>query len=891
MATNFDPSIYNIQEMVSNIAKMYVPNENDDTLALGLFGYISDIASLQIQNDIILNSELGNEIWPSRAKYEKNVIAHSIIQNITDINAKPAIIQVLIGFEEEKISGLFVKDIFIIDKEYIFRIGNFDFHLEYDLKLQRSLIVNQKYVYTATYDIDQTRKNNISSIINPYTATPYIQLDNGKRVVYIPCQLMQVTHTTEHRKIITSSSVDNRTFEFNFVDQLADFEVAVTERGETTHLTPVFDGAPIENSITKFCYYTYIDSQTIRVRFDSLSYLPTLNADIDVLVKTTKGSAGNFDYDNSKVISLVITSDRFNYKNLHANMIIMNNSYGGEDRKTVEELRRLLPKEALSRGSITTTQDLNNFFNTMILDSNKLRIEIMKKVSNDFQKRSYYAYLLMKDEYDNVIPTNTINIEVPKSLYNGDYGYATHDNRKYVLKPGCHIVYENNIGRIYKKDDPRLEELLKNDTENFIYTLPFMLVITADPLYASYYLPIMNYPVYFTFDHVNENSPVQFISTSATWTRKFLTDMDTYFLDMELSQNLNEQSPVVEYDEEGNIVSSRLKVVMVMYNEDKSDAYRYAYGDIVEENGKKIHVQMNFKTTDQINDDNKIRIENVYIPGMDVSDYGYFTEHVNVDLYVLYKYENGEERGWSTLSGIVPDESLKGWTVTNKYVINGGLNFFYNYSQVMSSIVSGTYIDNDYDGESGFLIKSVPVIRHSYMNNKELSVNENEHNIQELINQFNYEKAYIDSATELLENNFLIDFKLFNSYGKSRLYSLDKAGNKLVDRVNLTLKFEVRLLKTSDNNTKNYILRDIKQMIEDLNDLSSLHIPNLITKITNTYRNSIEYIEFKGFNTYDNGPGIQHLYKQEDDDITAVPEFLCVNTLSDMSPDIVIDLV
>ena len=124
MATNFDPSIYNIHQTVNDIAKMYIPDETEDTLALGLFGYINDIASLQIQNDIILNSELGNELWPSRAKYEKNVIAHSIIQNITDINAKPAIIQVYLGFEEEKLENLFINDIFTIDKDFAFRIFN-----------------------------------------------------------------------------------------------------------------------------------------------------------------------------------------------------------------------------------------------------------------------------------------------------------------------------------------------------------------------------------------------------------------------------------------------------------------------------------------------------------------------------------------------------------------------------------------------------------------------------------------------------------------------------------------------------------------------------------------------------------------------------------------------
>lgn len=872
MATNLDPSIYNIQQTVNDVIKHYIPDETEDTLALGTFGYLGDISSLQIQNDIILNSELGNELWPSRAKYEKNIIAHSIIQNIVDINAKPAIILAYLGFEEEKLDQVFINDVFTIDKEYAFKIGRFDFHLEYDLRLERTLISNKQYLYSARYDI--SRKNELSKITNPYTSTPYIQVDQGKRMVYIPCQLMQVTHTTEYRKVISSSSIDNKTFEFTFEDQLAGFEVAVTERGVTTYLTPVFDGAEIENGIENYCYYTYIDAKTIRVRFDSLSYLPTLNADIEVYIKTTKGAEGNFEYD--EVLYVLLTSDRFNYKNFATTLITGKSSTGGEDRKSIEELRRLLPKEALARGSITTLQDLRNYFNTMILDSEKTRILVMKKINNDFEKRAYYAYLVLKDEYDNVIPTNTIDIEISKSLFD------THDNRKYVLKPGCYIVYENGIGHIYKSENQALQKLMQDDTNNLIYTVPFMLVVTADPLYVSYYLSIMNYLIYLSFDYINQQSQIQFISTYISWTRKFLTDSDTYFLDMELKQNVSDGLDLIEYDEDGNIIKSRLKVAMVLYNDDTVDPYRYAIGEVVGKNDetKKYHVQFKFKTTDQINDDNKIRIEDVYIPTTSSKDYGYFTNHVSVKLYVLYESKDKTEYGRYDLDSVIPSDSLSGWTVTNMYTINGGINFYYNYSQIMSSTVKDTTILNEAGDELGFKIQSIPVIKHSYMND--------EHNIQALINQFNYEKAYIDNAIQLLENNFLIDFKLFNTYGKSTMYSIDKNGKELVDRVHLTLNFEVKLLKTSDNNTKDYILQDIKKMIEDLNDMESLHIPNLITTITNTYRNSIEYIEFLGFNDY--GPGVQHLYKQEKEDIYSVPEFLTVNVV-DMVPDINIRLV
>ena len=78
------------------------------------------------------------------------------------------------------------------------------------------------------------------------------------------------------------------------------------------------------------------------------------------------------------------------------------------DAKSTDELRKLIPKEALSRGSITNTTTLINYFN-MINQSNNNRIEIQTKVDNQFD-RAYFAYLVLKDKYNNVIPTNTINI-------------------------------------------------------------------------------------------------------------------------------------------------------------------------------------------------------------------------------------------------------------------------------------------------------------------------------------------------------------------------------------------------------------------------------------------------------------------------------------------------
>lgn len=872
MANNIiDPSIYNITDMVHDVSKTYIPNKTEDTLSVGIFGYLIDMMSQQIQNDIIINSELGNELWPSRAKYEKNVIAHAIIQNINDINASPAILPIYLGLDQDEIFDLFIADVFTITKEMIFNIGDFEFHLEYDLMLIRTVIANNEYAYSAQYKID--RKNELSKITNPYTATPYVQIDQRRNMIYIPCQLMQVTHKIETKKVISSSSIDNKTFEFTFFDQLAGFEVCVNENGKETYLTPMFEGMGIENNIKDYCYYTYIDEQTIRVRFDSISYLPKLNDEITVYIYTTKGSEGNFDYDD--IVYAKLTSDRFKYKNVYSIIRPAKRSTGGEDRKTVEELKRLLPKEALARGSITNMQDLKNYFNMMILDAEKTRIEIMKKVDNQFE-RSYFAYLVLKDVYDNVVPTNTIDIEIRRSQF------TTRDNRKYVLKPSSYIVLENGIGHIYDKNDEKLIEMLKDDTHNYIYTIPFSLVVTDDPLYVSYYLSIMDYPAQLTFSYINHQATRQFIATYVEWCRKYLSEPNIYKLSIMLSPNISMLGDAAG-DSSTNI-GNKIRTILVLYNEDSTEPYRYCEGEFIDINMKTGRYIFNFnlETTDKLNDDNKIHIKNVSIPGTLATDYGYFTSHVEARIYVLYQFEAStevyNEYGRYDLDSIVPvdgEGGTYGWSVTNMYTINGGLEFFYNYSQIMSSHVTDNVMETEYDEEYGFEVRSVPVIKHSYLNTED--------NVQALVQQFNYEKAYIDKAIYLLENNFLIDFKLFNTYGSSTIFTIDKNGEIPVDRIHLTMNFEVRLLKTSDNQTKNYILHDIKQYVENLNDMSSLHIPNLITQITNDYRNSIEYFEFLGFNEY--GPGYQHLYKQDKDDVTITPEFLCIN-VSDMTPDI-----
>ena len=60
-------------------------------------------------------------------------------------------------------------------------------------------------------------------------------------------------------------------------------------------------------------------------------------------------------------------------------------------------------------------------------------------------------------------------------------------------------------------------------------------------------------------------------------------------------------------------------------------------------------------------------------------------------------------------------------------------------------------------------------------------------------------------------------------------------------------------------------------------DTGDLHIPNLVTEVTNNFSDAINFIEFIGFNGFDES--VQHIIEQDVEDPTTVPEFLNVRNM------------
>jgi hypothetical protein len=154
-------------------------------------------------------------------------------------------------------------------------------------------------------------------------------------------------------------------------------------------------------------------------------------------------------------------------------------------------------------------------------------------------------------------------------------------------------------------------------------------------------------------------------------------------------------------------------------------------------------------------------------------------------------------------------------------------------------------------------------------------------------------RRYIQNVLLLLEDSFGIDYKFYNTYGKSLTYNIEK--EEQIDRINLALVFEIKFVSESENVILSNITASIKEYIEDLNNVSDLHMPNLITYITNIYRDQLVYIKFIKLNEY--GSLHQSIYKNPVLDADyfmetqTVPEFINVNTLNNDFPDITFKII
>ena len=676
--------IYDIAQFIDDIRTDNISDLDSTSAMVGIFGYLTEIHSQSLQNTLVAISETSNEAIATKAKFSKNILAHAMNLGISEILAKPATMTMMIYLPIEYLEDNFVetnpingKAKFVLSKECPFNVGDFTFHLDYDIIINRVKNSNGVYIYTAMYDLFNENttniklKNPISDITNPYITTVVKTTINLVDYVGMSVRMHQVSLNTVEKEILTDNVIENKTITFDYEDQLAAFDIDVIEPNDTIkHLTPIYNGLldyTVEDG--DWCYYEYLNENTIRILFSRDSYVPKLNSMVRVNIQISEGSSGNFTYtDNFRTSLQSETYD--NYNGMYALVFPLLNgvSNGGKDKKSISDIKKIIPREASSRGSIINTTDLNNFFNSINDDFS--HIYFYKKKDNPFD-RLYNAYIILRKN-GTVYPTNTLDLTIDQDNFIGFSG-----NNNLAIKPGTKFYYydhgndvENDYCTIVAPEyvtgldpeeypNPMIRNVDGELVRVFEYINPWLITIDDD-LVASYLLTLMNENKTFKFQSINTASNIQFIATNMNWKRNYLyKDEDGnsntydyhYTMDMNMMVNSDMEHNLITIEKDANgenyIADCRIKVLMVLYaDESNNNPYRYVEAEIVdyESNPEEIFTfRFTVETDDMMDLNNRINIKNIYnvkpealqtIDDLDNS-HGYMNKNTYAEIYIL----------------------------------------------------------------------------------------------------------------------------------------------------------------------------------------------------------------------------------------------------------------
>ena len=288
--------------------------------------------------------------------------------------------------------------------------------------------------------------------------------------------------------------------------------------------------------------------------------------------------------------------------------------------------------------------------------------------------------------------------------------------------------------------------------------------------------------------------------------------------------------------------------------------------------------QIEFKSNDVIDKDGKLCITTgLKQPLETVNTTTYLPINIAMKFYILAKFDTEYGRTNSNIDDIDKIVSgLTGYTLCNVYSAMNGIDLYYDYSNLASSYIT---LVKDSDSSYTFYIKKMPLVRWTYMNT--------EARFKKLVNVLEKRRLYMEKCLVLLEDSFGIDFKFFNTYGPSLLYYIDTGTDETINKINLSLTFEVKYYMPDDIKCQPEITSYIKEYLEDINDIRDLHFSVLQAKVLDKFSSQLVYFQIYDVNGYGNDH--QNFYKRDTDafvEAHTVPEFINVNTKADDSADI-----
>lgn len=871
-------SLYDIKDFALNtLGPKYFPDDVIEGYNVGLLGYSLDMMTVMTEDMFNTVPIVINEMFPNLAQMPDSIYNYASLFQEGGLNAIPASMECvlllpldsLITYSESGSDGTYRK--FILDQRTYVYIEDHKFMLDYDIMITLRPY-RKDYIVTCSYLREYN--NDISNVNNPYIKYQKYNY-NGTKYIALLVNLRQCEKHEYVTRVIDNDRINVTTIQVPFIDQLAGFEVFYRESNDN-NLTQLKKRVVNSKAVKEpFCYYKIKNENLLEITFTTREnyFKPSFNSEIKVEYYTTTGSAGNFELYTGHDVEVYRNYEKYeNNSKVPIIAICQSASTGGMDTPDLLELRDKVADCFSTVDSYTTESDLQRHFNSFD-NENETRVTFIKK-RDDIFDRLYTAFSISKDSYGSYYKTNTLQLKIYKDQF--DHQFEQSD--RMLLSPSNMFIYDGDeTNTMVKVNKERIEEL--EQSGEFIYQNPFLMTVSNNGV-VGYYLSNINDKIPLDYEYVNNNSMVQFICNNLYVYRSSITNDNTYKFKIHLTAtDIDIESPMI--DENGND-TNRLKVVLAFTSKNgKEIAYINCHKTSFDPEALHYTFEGEVSTDDFISETESLRVyglKNVST-GNDLVQMVPMT-NLKMNIYTFFEYEDSKiTHSYSHL------DDFKDTTMTNMYTTETNR---VELITPMSMLKSHMTWEKDEIGSVFILIKDVPVIKWLDVIDDE-TVEEFDRFMSLLSSQYDY----MDNIMSQKTNNYSIDMKFYNTYGRSNNFVIGE-NQEVLNHVNCSVHFKVcPYVKTEAEQLVRDMKMFIKEYFESVNKENNegIFISNLIQELENTF-SGIRYLKFVSINGYDNdyqsieNSAIDIALLEKKDRIVFVPEYLNIEL-----DDIIIDII
>lgn len=861
-------SNFNVKEFIQDVlVPKAFPDIPMNKLNLGYTGVTSEMISQAIEDSYGTATLMMNEAFITRAELPSSIYSSASLFNLGYSFAVPS--KCHFGLQlwlpdvikySTRVTGTNTMR-YVLDKNTRVILGDNIYRLDYDVIIDHQ-VIDGKRVFQVHYDMSEP--NSISFVKNKYVK---------HQVTSINWLVLFIDMREFERKVITSTIADNLvttnsdiTLKWN--RQIAGVDlVYITPRGErqimklkTQYTKPEID---------PFAWYKFHNDNTMKLSFTSNKgyFAPAFNSKVEATIYVCRGATANFDsYDRKTGVPVQKTGERFAY-NSSTRMVALcyGASSGGLDKGDIELLRDDVIMAYNTVNVLTTDHDLQLWFNRHAKRYNTKSV-CFKRRDDPSGKLFSQFVAITEDNY--VYPTNTLTINVNSSQCDYANTDANGVESEFVICPGHLWEYDDKDGVVSRdtvrmvngNDGPAMvtdDALPAINTERpFMFVNPFYIKIHRDPTVSASYNCLINHTSWPVDVYVNPDCFYQF-------------QLATFSVERSLTKKLNKKYrlqvicvPTVTTDKTMKYIEgvgedfpeyeNNLRMVLITRNNLDGETGYIEMKPVEVRNGGSILYEAEIAVHDNIRSDMMIEVDMENTPGMhSLITNGPRLGKVFVDpaetsfhFAIMMKDTSGK-----LTTNLFNDESFKGYVITNRFANDHRDLTLYKPMTMMRSTITFTGENGNYDIKASL----TPLLKWD--------VPFDDARMAYFIRAFGEQYTAMEPVLSRLDGNSSLDFKLYNSYGRSNNYYIGpkdgedslRSSDILLDNVYVSIKFRMAVFDRSIyNQTVSAVINEIKTFFDSLNvgSTNDIHVSDLIHRIIQNHPN-VNYIRFLGFNDYD----------------------------------------